>query len=99
MQILCCSPREAMKRYEDENSDKLYAISQEKKLADFVRLCEDNQVFRTFMPNENFKLNFTNWKISKKCLFSIYVDFGVILVDSRTNSVSIEFFHHGRDYQ
>ena len=31
MQTLCCSPREAMKSYEDENLDKLYAISQERK--------------------------------------------------------------------
>ena len=74
-------------------------LVRKEKLADFVRLCEHNQVFRTFVPNEDFKLNFTNWKNSKKCLFSIYVEFGVILVDSRTNSVLIEFFYHGRDYQ
>ena len=74
MHTLCRSPRKTMKGPQTKFCVNCMKSIGKVKYRDHVRLCEDNQLLRILIPNEDLKLKFNNWEKTQKCPFVVYAD-------------------------
>ena len=94
MLTLCRYPRKTIKGARTNYLVKCMQSIGKRKNADHVRPCKDKPPLRIVMPNEDFKLNFTNWEKTQKCPFVDYADLEALNVSAniknRNKTVVIE---------